>query len=87
MNFNPAVVVDEAEFAESIHEEAYPRPRGAHQTRQCLLADIGNRRLRFAFLPEVGQQKQDARQTLLAGIEKLIYQILLDPNVTGEYVG
>jgi hypothetical protein len=27
---------------------------------QCFLADVGNHRLRFAFLPEVGQVSVDA---------------------------
>ena len=78
MNFDSAIVFDKTEFAEFIHEEAHPRPGGAHEARQRLLADIGKHARGRAFLAKIRQQQKHACQAFLAGIKKLVYQILFN---------
>ena len=41
----------------------------------------------FAVRAKVGQQEQDPRQPHLAGVEKLIQHILLQPDGTGQQMG
>ena len=73
VNVHVAVVLDEAELAELVHEEADARPCGPHHFRQGFLADIGDHRLGLTVFPEVGQQEQHPRQSLFARIEQLIH--------------
>ena len=56
VDLQPAVVVNESQFPEPVHEEADPRAGGADHFRQRLLTDLGNYGLRFAFLAKVSQQ-------------------------------
>src|ERR1035437_7787387 len=67
-----AVVVDEAQVAELVHEEVDSCARGADDLRQHFLAHFGNQRLGFFGLPEVRQQEKHPRQPLLAGVEELV---------------
>jgi hypothetical protein len=87
MNFESAVVFDEAKAAELVHEKADSRTGGTYHLRQRLLADRGNYRLGLAFLPEVSQQQERSSESFLAGIEELVYQILLDSNGARQRVG
>src|SRR5271157_1171510 len=86
VNVQSAVIVDEAQLAEPVHEEVDSGARGANDLGQHLLADFGNHRLGFALLPEVRQQEQHPRQPLFAGVEKLVYQVLLNADVAGEQI-
>src|SRR5208282_5964505 len=54
-----AVIFDEAQFAEFVHEEIHPRAGRADPCRQNLLAHLGDG-LHLSFLAEVGQQQQEA---------------------------
>src|SRR5271169_197076 len=74
------VVVNEAQFTKSVHEEAHARARRADHLRERLLADIRNHRLRSSFLAKVRQQKQHPGEAFLARIEQLIDQVLFDPD-------
>ena len=69
VNVHAAVVLDEAQLAKFVHEEADTRPRGAHHFCQRFLADVGNHRLGVTIFPEMGKQEQHSRQSLFAGIE------------------
>src|ERR1700686_4346542 len=64
MDLKVAVVIDEAQLAEFIHEEAHPRSRRADHFRQHFLADLGNDRLRLTLLAEICQDKKHPGQTL-----------------------
>ena len=86
MNFQVAVVFDETQFAELVHEEADPRPCGADDLGQSLLADLRDDRLGLAFLAEISQQEQHSCQSLFAGVEELVHQIFLDSDVPGKQV-
>jgi hypothetical protein len=49
-------------------------------------ADIGSDRLGTSLLAKICQQQQKARQTLFAGVEKLIDQILFDAAIPGQQI-
>ena len=72
IDVEPAVVLDETEFSEFVHEEIYARARCAHHFCQHLLRYLGKHLLRFVFLAVARQQQQRTRQPLLAGVKKLI---------------
>ena len=72
VHVQPAVVVNETQFAELIHEETDAGARGADHVGQHVLTDLRNDRLRLAFFPIVGQQQEDPRQALLGRIEEMI---------------
>src|SRR5205085_9475137 len=50
VDFHFAVVTDESESAEFVHEETYPRPGCPDHVCERLLADLRNDRLGFALL-------------------------------------
>jgi len=52
-----AVVVNEARFAELIHEETDAGSCGADHVGQRVLTDLRNDHLRLAFFPEVGSNR------------------------------
>ena len=47
---------------------------------------FGTDRLRAAFLAEIREQQKQPRKSLLARIEQLVDQILLDPAVPGQEI-
>ena len=47
-----AVVVNEAQFSEPVHEKADPGAGRADHFRQCLLAYLGYHRFGYALLPK-----------------------------------
>ena len=56
VDLQPAVVVNEPQFSEPVHEGADPRAGCADHFRQHFLTDLGNYALRFAFLAKMGEQ-------------------------------
>ena len=84
MNLQAALILDEAQLSKLVHEETHPGPRRPDHFGQGFLTDPGNDGLMLPVLAEAGQQQQNPRQPLLAGIEKLIYQVLFDPNIPGR---
>ena len=66
-----AVVVDEAELAEFVHEEIYARAGGADHFGQGLLRNFGQRFLRIAGGTVAREEKEGAREAFFAGIEEL----------------
>ena len=84
MNVQAAVVFNEAQLPKLVHEETHPGPRRPDHFGQGFLTDPGHHGLMLPVFAEAGQQQQNPRQPLLAGIEELIYQVLLDPNISGQ---
>ena len=76
-----AVVIDKAQLLELIHEMADPRPSCADHLRQVFLIDIGIYSFGSTFLAEMSQQQENPSQALLAGVEKLIDEILFKSDV------
>jgi hypothetical protein len=67
-----------------IHEKTYSGASRAYHSRQRLLADLRDYRLGLRLLAVISQQQEHARQPLFAGVEELVHQILLNPNIAGE---
>src|ERR1700734_1334343 len=78
MNFQFAVVVDQAQLPEFVHEEIYARPRRSDQRGERILVHL----YRYRFLAKVaaiiGQQQKGPCQPHLAGIEQLVDQVRFD---------
>jgi hypothetical protein len=81
-----AVVVDEAELAEFVHEEIYAGAGGAYHFGEGFLRNLGQRFLRIAGGTVTREQQQSAREALLAGIEELVDQIFFDADVARQHV-
>jgi len=79
-----AVVIDKTQLLELVHEMTDPRPGGAHHLRQVFLIDSGKDALGAAFLAIMRQQQEDPGQTLLAGVEKLVDEILFISEAAGK---
>lgn len=73
MTSKPPVVINEAEGPELIRKMIDPGPGCAHHSRQIFLTNFGDDLLWFTFLPEMRQQEQNAGQSSLTGVEKLIH--------------
>jgi hypothetical protein len=85
MDRQPAVVIDKAKLPELLHEMIDSRPGCADPWRQAFLIDTGMYSLGPALLATMSQQEENPSQTLLAGIEKLIDEIL--PNAFDAFPG
>ena len=79
-----AVVLDEAELAKAIHEEADAGAGGADHLRQSFLGDGRNEGFRLTRLAKFGHQEKDSCQALLAGVEELIDQIGLGAHAPAQ---
>src|SRR6266478_2073675 len=81
-----AVVLDESQFPEFVHEKIDPRPRCPDHLRQHLLRHFGKHLLRLALRAIARQQQQGARQPFLARIEQLVDQVLFDSYVSRQHI-
>src|ERR1700723_4195860 len=77
----PAVVLDESQFLEFVHEKIDTRTRRTDHLCQSFLGYFGNDPLGLLLLAVAGQQQEGAGQSFLAGVEKLVDQILSTPDV------
>ena len=68
----PAIIVNEAQLSEPIHEKTHPRPGRADHVCEGLLTDLGDYGLGHAFLAEMGKQEQNPSKPLFAGVEELV---------------
>src|SRR5271167_2178674 len=80
VDLQSAVIFDEAELPEPVHEEIDPGPCRTHLCCQDLLTDLGYR-FHFSFFAEVGEQQENPSKPLFARIEQVIHQIGFDLNV------
>ena len=87
VDLKAAVVLDEPEFLEFIHEKIHSRARRPDRICQRFLRNPWKDALRLVVASVAGQQEQRAGQPLLRGIKKLIDQVRLDTNVPGEHIG
>src|SRR5467141_5101136 len=81
-----AVVLDEPEFPEFVHEKIDPRPRCPDHLRQRFLRHFGKHLLRLVLRAIARQQQQRARQPFLAPIEQLVDQVLFDSYVSRQHI-
>ncbi len=87
MNADAAVVFDEAEFAEAVHEEADAGAGGADHFGEGFLGDFGDEGLLFAGFSEFGHEEEDSGEAFFAGVEELIDEIGLGSHAAGEEKG
>jgi hypothetical protein len=66
LNLYVAIVADEAQVPEFVHEVTHPRACYANHLRQHLLTEFSGNRLWPAFLAEIRKEKEEARKALLA---------------------
>src|SRR6266576_3370532 len=85
VDLKPAIVSDETELPELIHEKTDPWARCAYHLRQRFLRYFGDNSVRPVFFTVAGKQQKSASEPLLAGVEKLIYQAFLDSNVACQH--
>ena len=76
-----AAVIDKAQLPELVQGMTDPRPGGAHHLRQVFLIDSGNDNFGSTFLAKMSQQQENPCQALLAGVEKLVDEILFISDV------
>ena len=60
VHFDSAIVGDEAELAESVHEKADAGARRADHLGERFLTDFCDRRLRIAVLAEIREDQEEA---------------------------
>ena len=84
MNTDTSVVLDEAQLAEPVHEEAHARTGGTNHLRQRFLGDTGDQGFRFSGFAEFRHEQQDSCQSLFAVIEKLIDKIRLRTHTASQ---
>jgi len=82
-----SVVLDETQFSKFVHEEIDAGPRSANHFREHLLRHFGEDLLRLGARAVASEQEQSTGQPFFAGVEELVNQILLNPNVSGEHIG
>jgi hypothetical protein len=85
IDLKSAVVLDESELSEFVHEEVDPWARCADHLRQRFLRHCGEHSVGLVFLTVTGKQQKSAGEQLLARVEELIDQILLDSNVPCQH--
>ncbi|MFZ0415418.1 MAG: hypothetical protein WBE20_10695 [Candidatus Acidiferrales bacterium] len=84
MDRQTAVVLNEAQPSEFIHEITNARPGCAYHFRQDLLADFRHNRFWFTFFTVAGEQKESASQPFFTGVEKLVDKVRFKSNVARE---
>ena len=82
-----AVVFDEAEFAEFVHEEIDAGASGADHFGEHFLGNFGQDALELVFFAVAREEQEGAGETLFAGVEELIDEILFDADISGEHEG
>jgi len=81
-----AVVFDEAQFAEFVHEKINPGASGADHLSQRLLRNLELPRWRLVFLAIAREQQQGAREAFLTGIEELVYQVFFNVDISLQHM-
>lgn len=81
-----AVVLDESQFPEAVHEEADAGAGSPHHFGERFLADLGHQGFRLSLFAVAREQQKHPRQPLLAGVEELIYQVFFVADIAGQQV-
>src|SRR5882757_3533070 len=81
VDLDAAVVLDEPELFELVHEEVHARARRADHLRERLLGDPRKRSLRTVRLAVTCEEQQRPGEPLFTGIEELIDEVRFDTQV------
>jgi hypothetical protein len=87
VDLKAAVVIDEAEAAEFVHEKIDAGSGGADHLGKRLLAERRNDVLGPFVLAEICEQQKNPRQALFAGIKELIDQVFFDAKIPMQQIG
>jgi hypothetical protein len=85
VDLKPAVIFDEPELSELVHEEIDARPRRPNHVCEQFLRELGEDRLRFVGHTVPCEQQKRASKPFLAGIEQLIDEIFFNADVAGQH--
>jgi hypothetical protein len=75
LNFQLAVVFDQAQLPKFVHENIHARPGRSNQPGKRLLIDLYGYRFQAKVVAIISQQQESTRQPHLAGIEQLVDQV------------
>ena len=87
VDLQAAIVFDEAELAEFVHEEIDAGAGGADHFGESFLRDFGEDALRLVFGAVACEKEKRAGEAFFAGVEKLVDEIFFDADVAREHVG
>ncbi len=79
-----AVVLDEAELAKAVHEEADAGAGGADHFGEGFLGDGGDEGFGLAGFAEFGHEEEGAGEAFFAGVEELVDEVGLGLHAAGE---
>jgi hypothetical protein len=80
VDFDLAIVSNQAQFSKFVHEKAYAGARRTNHLRERFLADLGDDWLGSTVLTKIREKHQEGpRQPLLAGVEQLVDQVRFNP--------
>jgi len=80
----PAVVIDEAQLLELVHEMTDAGTGGADHLCQTLLTDSGKDCFGSAFPAKMREQQENSSQPQFARIKELVDKVLFIPDIAGE---
>ena len=86
LNFQLAVVFDQAQLSKFAQENTHPRPGRANERGQRLLVHLYWDRFFTKVIAKIGQQQKCPRQPHLAGTEQLVGQIRFNPGGSNQKV-
>ena len=86
IDLKAAVILDQTQFFEFIHEDIDSGARRPDRFREGLLRDPGESFLSQAFFLGTGEVEKGSGQALLGGIKKLIDEVGFDSDVPGKQV-
>ena len=86
VDLEAAVVLDESELAEFVHEEVDARPRRPHHFRKRLLRQLRQLAMGGVIFAVTRQQQERSRQPFLTRVEQLIDEVFFDADVAHEHM-
>jgi hypothetical protein len=81
-----AIVLDETELPEFVHEKIDAWARGPDHLSQCFLGNLGEYSVRLVVLAVTGKQQKSPCQSFLTGVKELVHQIFLNADVSGQHM-
>jgi hypothetical protein len=82
VNLNPAIVVNEAQLSEFVHEKVDAGAGRTYHFRESFLTNVGHFNFfGHALFAETSKQKKNTGKPFLAGVKKLVNQVFLVPDV------
>jgi len=75
VHLQAAIVVNETQFPEAVHEEADSRTSSSHHLGQNFLTDFRDHGFGLTHFAKVSEQEKDTGQPLFAGVEELVDQV------------